>query len=300
MHCGGPLPSDFLPALPSQSTTISELRRGPTAINLSGQAPFSAAGLTGTVRSTIVLHIQQLRRTAIHMPRRVPLRDENRVITATYRIARLAGSVAVDVAGDPSTCAAFDACEVDGTLSVHPGAAHGRAYVLAYDSASTTAAVLRRSLGLARGRPARYASAAGLATWTSSGGTISAALNRAGIPACAATASISRAAINIAVKRERAIATFGDRDYATLPPEQDLLRTRCPGPDAADLASGKALATGSIPLRALGRRTVTFRLRQGAGTTANGYRWRTRPNLTIVLRRIRVTQQFVPSSDFET
>lgn len=301
-RCGGPLPSDFLPSVPTQRVALATLRRGATRIDLSGVAPFAAAGLAGTAASTIVLHVRRLRGGSRQgRPRPTPLSDENRVITVEYRVARVAGSVAVDVAGNPSTCAELDACGLRGTLTLRPGPARGDAYVIAYDSATTGGRRLRRSVGLAPGKPPPYAQVSGLAKWTSSAGTITAAIDRNGTQVCNDTAPIPVGAVELEVKAKRVTATFGGSGYAALTPSRDALRTRCQGPTAADvIAHNAGLATAQLPLAALRRRTLTVHLTTGAAVTAPGFTWRSRPDLTIVLRQTGVTERLVPSSAFQT
>ncbi len=299
-HCGGPLPADFLPSLPARAVPLSALRRGASTVDLSGVSTFAAGGLAGTARSSIVLHVRRLRSLTVHRkPRPTPMIDEDRVISVEYRVAKVAGTIAVRAAADPSTCAAFAACGLDGSLTVRPGPGQGTAYVIAYDVASTSGTRLRRAVGLASGKIPRYAQVSGLATWTSTTGTVSAAFERGGSPACRDVTPLPLSALELNVKGGRAIATFGGTDYADLAPIRDLLRTRCPGPLLSDLlAHNAALATSNTPISALGQRTLTLRLTHGTTVRAPGFTWRSLPALTIMLQRVRVTETLVPSSAF--
>jgi hypothetical protein len=71
----------------------------------------------------------------------------------------------------------------------------------------------------------------------------------------------------------------------------DPLRTRCPGPGAADAGAERGLARGTLPLRALAHRRVTLRLTRGGDFGADGYRGSTRADLTVVVRRTRIRHQ---------
>lgn len=300
-RCGGPLPADFLPALSGRRVSLAALRRGAMTINLSGVAPFAAGGLSGTARSTIVLRVGRLRGREVQTrPAPTRISDEDRVIIVQYQVAKVAGSVGVDVLSSPSSCAGFDVCGLGGTLTIGPGPAHGKAYVIAYDLASTSNERLRRSIGLAPGKIPAFAQVFGLATWASKTASISAALDRDGRPACRDSTPLPVGALEIDVHGKHVVAKFGASDLADVRPVRDLLRTRCPGPTLAASGSGSgALATTDVPVRTLGQRTLTLRLTRGITTTAPGFTWRSRPNLTIVLRRTRVTERLVPSSAFE-
>jgi hypothetical protein len=94
------------------------------------------------------------------------------------------------------------------------------------------------------------------------------------------------------VHGDRVTASYGGPE--SIP--SDPVRTRCPGPSAADIAGSSALARGTFPLAAFGRRRLTLRLTTGRRFSSEGYGGSTRPDLTIVLRRTRV-RQYVLSYD---
>jgi hypothetical protein len=81
---------------------------------------------------------------------------------------------------------------------------------------------------------------------------------------------------------------------ATYIPAGDGAHTRCPGPL---IDQSTTLATGSAPLRVLGRATATIPLTGGVALLDDGYDGRTVPNLklTITRTRIRTTFQSVPT-----
>jgi hypothetical protein len=287
-RCGGPLPADFLPDLPTRRVGLRALRRGPTRIEFAGSASFSAAGFAGTVRSTIALRVDRARvrvreprptprRPARRAPRRPPFRN----IAVEYRIARVTGSMPVDVAADRRICAPLDACGLSGRLTVTPGPARGEGYLYAYGRASRSA--LRRAVGLARGPIPRRTSVRGYVSWSRARGTVTAALERDGTPACRDSAPLSSGALELRVRRRQVTARFaGSGAFGS---GHELLQTRCPGPLLADLGGRTHLAVGRLPRRALMRKTLTLHLDQGVSVTASSYRLHSRPDLTVVLER---------------
>lgn len=300
-RCGGPLPADFLPHLPVRVISLQALRRAPTTVDLAGALPFAAAGLSGVVRSTLVLHLRRLKtgRVRTGAPR-LPLSELDRVITVGYRVLRVSGSVAVDVAGGAG-CGTPTLCGLSGTLQVRPGPVlGGRGYLLAYDSASTSSARLRRAVGLAPGRPPLGAQVYGVASWTRGGGSATGDLRRGGAELCRDRVPARAGAVELSVQGGRVTASFGSSDLAELQGQRELLRTRCPGPSVASQDSSVALASTSFPLRALRRRTLTLHLTRGGGVISSVLSWRSHPDLTVVLERTGISEGLVPSYDFQT
>jgi hypothetical protein len=79
------------------------------------------------------------------------------------------------------------------------------------------------------------------------------------------------------------------------------LRGACPGPFLGGLTYGATLATGSLPVSALGTRTVTLRLHAGRSLSDDGYTIRTSGTLTVTLRRGAITQRILEQpSPFQT
>ncbi|MDQ6744972.1 MAG: hypothetical protein M3Z27_02980 [Actinomycetota bacterium] len=299
--CGGPLPADFLPLLPVRVIPLQALRRAPATVDLSGTAPFAAGGLAGVVRSTLALHLRRLKTGRVRTgAARLPLAELNRVITVGYRVLRVSGSVAVDVTGGAG-CGTSTLCGLSGTLQLHPGPAAGHGYLLAYGSASDTSAVgLRRAVGLEAGRVPPYAQVFGLPSWTRGGGSLTADLRRGGAELCRDRVPARAGYVALSVRGQRVTASFGSPDFTELQGQRDLLRTRCPDPIVASQASNLSLASASVPLRALRRRILTLHLTRGAGLISSVLRWRSHPDLTIVLERTGISERLVPSSDFQS
>lgn len=292
-NCGGPLPADVLGGLPARTIGLRALRRGPVRVDLSGESRFAAGGLAGTVRSTIAVRVGksdvERRPRGLRPGPRGRDRPPVRSIAVEYRIERLAGSMPVAATARSHNCARVDACGLAGTVAVTPGPARGEGYVVAYGRVPRAA--LRRAVGLAPGPIPRKVSAYGYVAWTRGRGTVTAALDRDGIPACQDTAPLSSGLLELRVRDRRVTARIGGSAGFLGP---DILRTRCPGPLLADLKPKTELATGHIPLRALARRRVTLRLDRGTTSAARGYRLRSSPDLTVVLERERVEHSSLP------
>lgn len=199
----------------------------------------------------------------------------------------MTGSLPVEVAAEPRTCAALDACGLAGTITVTPGPARGEAYVFA--AGRLPRAALRRAVGLAPGPPPRKVGMYGYLSWTRARGTVTAALERDGTPACRDTTRITEGLIDLRVRGSRVTARFAGGDEPLGGAE--VLRTRCPGPLLSELGRGTRLAVGRIPRRALGRRRLALHLDQGATALTPGYRLRSRPDLRIVLEREKVEER---------
>ena len=290
--CGGPLPADALRGLPTRTVSLRALRTRSTTIDLSGSAPFAAGGLAGRVESTMLIRLTKARVRRVQLRRAAPgpsSRPPFRSLAVEYRLARVSGSLPVDVVGDPRTCAPLDSCGLDGTLTVTPSPAGGEAYIFGYGRLSTAA--LRRAVGLAGGPIPRKASVYGYLSWTRARGAVTATLNRDGVPACRDTRPLTSAVIDLRARGRRVSARLagGPEGFGG----EDVLRTRCPGPLLADLGRGTRLAVGRIPLRAFGRRRFTLRLDGGVRAVTTGYRLRSRPDLTLVLEREKVEERLL-------
>jgi hypothetical protein len=203
-------------------------------------------------------------------------------VNVEYRVMGVTGSVPVDVVADPRTCAPLDACGLSGSLSLTPGPAEGEAYLFVYGRSPRP--VLKRVLGLAPGPIPRKARAYGYVQLEKATGTVAAALDRDGAPACRDSAPVQAGALELRVRRRQVTAVLSA--YSGLG-EADPLRTRCPGPLLGDFGRATRLATGRIPLRAFGRRRLMLHLDNGTSATTPGFQVRSRPQLRIELVRER-------------
>jgi hypothetical protein len=304
-RCAGPTVADVRDVLPRRTISERALRRGHMRVDYSADGPFSAGGLAGTVHSDLVLHLgrtQDLLRQ--ESPVQGPTRKEHlRTIDVTYRIERVSGQVVTEVRGlaDPDLCGPLDACGLMGTVTTAPSASSGTVDVSALASASTSRAELRRAVGLKSGRRPRGVERYGIGFWEHDAGTTTAALARDGDAeaGCSDAEPLgSYGAFVLSFHGGRVEARYGDGLNSSI---EDPLRGRCPGPTLTDVTGSGALATGTVPLRDLGRRHLTLRLRTGRSYSTDGYSGVTRPDVTIVLRRVRVheyTQSFDVPEDF--
>lgn len=290
-RCAGPQPGDIRSALPVRRLRRAALRRPGTRIDLSSDAPFSAGGLSGRVRSTVVLELGRARAERPSDPRRPPARSRRRALIVRYAVERVTGSVRSDLAAvaDPRRCDPLDACGLAGSLTRVLDGGRGQATLFASARRSTTSRrELRATLGLAPGPAARVQSG-GFGSWRTPAGALVTELGRPdGTPPCRDRVSQSRADMQLEVVNGRLTASlpgFGDLESG------GGARTRCPGGEAAE-GGPQTVAAGSVPLRALRRRRVTIRLTRGGSGVAQPFRVTTRPDVTIVLRRTRIAERF--------
>jgi hypothetical protein len=285
-RCGGPLPADWLAGLPTRDVGLRALLRGPAKIDLSGSSDFAAAGLAGTAVSTIEISVGEMRARRARVRRPRPQRPDRRrppvrTVQVEYRVAEVSGSAPVEVQSDPRTCAPLDACGLTGSVTVTPGPAEGEAYLYAFGRMPK--ADLRRALGLAPGPRPRGVRIYGYLELEKGAGSVVAALERDGAPACRDTAPFRRHTLGLQVRDGRVTATFGAGEQFGF----DLLGTRCPGPLSSELGRRGNLATGSVPLSAFSRERLTLALDQGTSRTTTGFQVRSRPDLKIELERER-------------
>lgn len=288
-RCAGPMATDLVGLLPTRSLTQRQLRRGHRTLDFSAERSFAGHGLAGTLRSRVKLRIG----SAQHMSAR-DLQGgaeppgptiRRRRLDIEYSVESVSGHVATSIAGlaDPDLCGPLDACGLLGTVTTLPRSASGRAFVVADAPIRRSPHDLRQALGLAAGTPPRGVSAYGGGIWQERG-NVTSSLMRAGAAACDDTVALtSERSFSLTFTRHGVRADYGER-YGG----QDPLRTRCPGPTISDAAHDRPLASGTFPLRAFGPRRVTLRLTRGGGFSSDGYSGATRPDLTVVLRRVRV------------
>jgi hypothetical protein len=210
-----------------------------------------------------------------------------RAIDVAYRVQRVSGRVVTSVGGvaDPDLCGPLDACGVLGAVTLAPAASSGSASLTASASTRRTRKDLRRALGLAAGPWPRGVTRYGSAFWERDRGSVTAELSRDGAPACSDSDRIAGGgAVSLEFLGSRVRASYGGDSFGGT----DLLRTRCPGPAISDTSG--PLASGTFPLSVFRRRRVTLRLTGGRGFSGVGYSGRSRPDVTVVLRRTRIRE----------
>jgi hypothetical protein len=289
-RCAGPTAPDLATLVPTRLLTQRQLRHGHRVLDFSTERPFSGHGFAGTLRSSVKLHIGRAEHLGASSLQGVPEPPgrtvRRRRLEVAYRIERVSGQVATSISGlaDPDLCGPLDSCGLLGTMTTAPHASSGQAFIQATAPIRRSRHDLRQALGLAPGTPPRGISTSGGGFWGQAG-TVTSSLSRAGTPACDdAVALRGGDSVSIAFTRHGARVAYGEGFGG-----QDLLRTRCPGPTTGDVTRYRPLATGTVPLRAFSARRVTLRLTTGGGFSSDGYRGSTRPDLTVVLRRVRVS-----------
>jgi hypothetical protein len=285
-RCAGPLDADVAGALPTQTLGLSQIIQGGARIDLTGSGRFTAHGLTGTVRSTIVLMLGRPHRSSGSGSSSLPPGvKRSRLAEVNYRVTHLTGNTiaAVRSSAVAAVCGPFDACGLNGVLDVVPGTTSGGSVYL------TAIAPLRRpnrdllaALGAASGGNPSGISVEGAGD-ASVLGEVTADLTQGN--ACRDEARLHRAGIQL---RRRA-----DRLEISVSPAVsqagDPLRTRCPGPELGS----HQLASASVPLNVLRHPSFTVTL-HGGSFSDGPYRVTTRSSLTITLRRAGVKTQIVP------
>jgi hypothetical protein len=280
-RCAGPLAVDVAAALPTASISLRRIAHGGAVLDLRGTHPFAAHGLSGVVRSTVVLRLGRARATHPSSP--VPSAPGHgqriRAITVSYRVERLRGSAVADVRTltDPGQCGPFDACGLSGALTVAPASAHGGSVSLfAEASAARPRRDLLAAVGLStHGNPARIGVAG--SGEQSLHGTVAADLNQGG--ECRDQTRLSAASVQLQSHAGRLLISLSPVSTSGTDP----LRTRCPGPELGQ----HALTSATLPRSALRRQVVTVAL--GGNAFGDGpYRVRTHSTMIITLRRVRV------------
>jgi hypothetical protein len=296
-RCAGPTAADIRPSLPRRIVAEKALRQGGFRVDLSGDQPLSAPGLTGTVHSTVVLHVGRTHDLLADDSDAPPATHNlrRRAIRVIYRIESVSGQVVTSLHGldDPDLCGPLDACGLMGSVTTVPDVRSGRVVLSAIAPLRRSRLDLRRAVGLAPGGAPRGVDAFANGFWSHDRGTVTSALERAGAAGgCSdSVAAANAGGLSLDIAGKRVKAGFGNPLYAA----SDMLRTRCAGPGLADVAGSGSLATTTFPLTRFARRRLTLHLTTGRAWSAEGYRGTTDPDVSVVLRRIRV-RQYVEST----
>jgi hypothetical protein len=288
-HCAGPMAADIAALLPVRRIGEHALVHGQRELDYSADKPFSAHGLAGTVHSNVRIqvlrgHVSPVDTGTARRPRTV----RKRAIEVSYRVQRVSGQIGLRLSGlaDPDLCGPFDSCGIGGSVTTSLASSSGSASLAAYAPIRRRRIELRRALGLARGRPPRGVDTNGYISWDRDAGTVTSELTRDGAPACTDSIPVAGGgAVYLEFSRGRVRASYISGGGLS---GFDALRTRCPGPGAADAPD--TLATGTFPLSALRHRRVTLQLKGGSRVTSDGYSSHLSPDVTIVLRRTRIRE----------
>jgi hypothetical protein len=278
-RCAAPLVGDFAHALVSRSLNLRAVSRGHVTISLASSGPFAGGGFAGTVSSTVRLSLGRpstQRPTPSGRPKGPTVRI--RSVDVRYR-ATIAGRLPAEVRGDPSSCSLLGSCGANGSFELRPRAMSGVLDVSAFTRARRPLRDVLTALGLRTGGNPRGISTFGSALLNGPG-SFDADFAQ-GAVTCHDSVPTGPAAVTLQIEGRSLAATFA--------PTGGAMHTRCPGPL---IDQSTALASGSVPVRLLGRRTATIPLTTGVDLLDDGYHGRTVPNLTLTITRTRIKTTF--------
>lgn len=259
-RCAGPLWADLRYVLPRPRLDLAAFRRRGGVADLRADQTFSAGGLRGTVRSSLVARMTRPRRQ--REDGGSVTREEGAAFRTTgWRVERVTGSVRLDVRGPEaaSRCEPLDACGLTATMTITPRAGEGDVTTFATD------------------RPVDGVRFGGAGGWRDPG-TVLTTLTRPDAPEpCSDQAPLHSALLMLDESRGRVRAS-----YDPFPG----VRTRCGGPTFGPSQAGTARGTAARR-DVLRSRRVTLRLTRGSFRIVSGFRVATHPDLTIELVRRR-------------
>jgi hypothetical protein len=259
-------------------------------LDLSGRAGFVSGRYSGTVVSTVKLHVQARESGGGFISGPPPRNGRGRLVRvvhvhAGYRITGLTGKLAATFAGlSPPLCPNLDDCGVTGTASWAVLSAGGGFSIDGYAAARPTDHGLRGALAALR--RAGYFSAYG--TLRHALGTTAAAVSRPDGGECHDTATVAARYLSANESRHGSVPlVLGGYES-----DRELLRTGCPGPPSADVLGSDTPASGRLRASLIARRRVELPL-TGAGRfrdAAYSGAWRSR--FTLGLRRTAVSVSY--------
>ena len=291
-RCAGPRAADVLGAIGTKRVSRASVAAG-RSVSFAGDAPFTAPGLSGRVRSSVRVVLARATRQVIR--RRAPRRSSRprrapttRRVNVPLRLLRVEGEATLDFAGDPTTCRRLDACAVAGTTTIRPRPPATRASLFLSVRSRSRAAALA-TVGLGKARPAPVAFGGGGGAWATDRGTAATTLTRAGIASCSSSGD-PLAGGSLELRVDRASRRLSLRLYGV-----GVGVSRCAGPLLTDLQTSDrfqggspVLASASVPLTVLRRPRQTIVLSTGGALSGPGYLGRVRSTLTVVLERGRI------------
>lgn len=293
-RCAGPDLAKLLSRVSSANASVARLKRGQTTLDLSARVPFRSGHFAGRIVSTLRLHVGELHGERViddgPPPHRGTIRRRRAVdLHSVYSVTALAGTLTTSFHGlEAPLCDAVDACGVSGVESWAILSRGGTVVVDANALAKPSDHGLRGLLTGVR-RRGSGGSVEVEADLRHEVGTTSARVDRAGAVSCHDSQSALPPQLYAPGGRTGSLVQLGEPSFDGSGP--DLLRTGCPGPTQADVVGRHALATGRLPLGALGKRQIVLRLRGGAHFDDGAYAGAWRGAFTLRLRRVK--QQLV-------
>jgi hypothetical protein len=299
-RCAGPDLAGVLSRLPERRVSVSRLGYGRTTIDLSARVPFSRGRFSGTLVSTLRLHVGRPRSTrAFDDVSSPPGSHRGRLkrvvdVHAVYRVTGFAGKLTASSHGLAAPlCTAVDSCGVSGSANWAIRSGAGAVVIDASALARRSDHGLRGALAAIRRRGSGGFVEVGT-DLRQAVGTTNASVTRAGAAPCADTKSTPAPYLSSRQSRTAISLALGDPgDYVDGP---DVLRTGCPGPTQSGVFARRAIATGTAPLLALAQRRIDMQLRADGQFYDGGYAGVWRSRFRLGLRRVdeRVTYRLVP------
>jgi hypothetical protein len=275
-QCAGPLDSDLAAALPHRTVSLGTLLRGHARLDLSGSAPFTAGGFSGTVTSTLVLALGRPQ-TERKFPTPPVGSTPTRLTSVRYRITGVAGqaTAAFRASATTAACARVDACGAQGTIAIASDATSGAsARLTAISRKPRSQRDLLTALGVDTGGNPGGIAVVGGGELTRAG-TETSTLTEDGAT-CTDHVALGETGIVLRTRANRLIVT----EMPLSSQAADPLRSRCPGP-----ALGRhPLASASLPRGVLHRDRFTVKLHGESFSTAP-YQVTTHSTLTVTLQR---------------
>jgi hypothetical protein len=287
-RCAGPDVPAALERLPSRTVALASLRRGGLTVALPSRRTYGNGRFSGTVTSTLQLHVGRFVRARRSgplggPPRSVPRRPVRIArVVARYRVRGLTGKLTTSFGGlTAPLCASLDACGVSGVTSWAILSAGGSVVVDAEARARPGDRGLHGALTAIERGPA-VVSAFG--RFRHALGATSAEVSRPGASACRDSQTVSAPGIGFVIGHGRVPLELGGDDG--LPADGDLTRTGCPGPPQYDVLGRRGIAAATLPMSALRARRLEVPLRGEGRFRDPAYAGTRQARFTLALRRV--------------
>jgi hypothetical protein len=278
--CGGPLSGSLAQVLRPVTVSAADLRRGRFDVDLRASGPFADGPLKGTVESTVVAHIgraQRERQQPEPMPRRP--RPLYRNLSVRYRIERVSGQIAASFRPG-ELCDELASCGGTAGWSLQV-AGRGSVYLQASAPATRSESDLRAATGLRPSGDPRGIQVFGGGEWTGNT-SFTATATVPGEEPCTDSRRIGGSGLRL--------EPSGSFIEITALGGLGMTRTSCPGPAMSDDPTNPSvIASGRVPLAAFAHDRVRVALSRGTPIESDGWTGATKPDLTFVLKRVRVS-----------
>jgi hypothetical protein len=278
-RCAGPLDGDLQSVSPAATVSLRKLERGGVSIDLTGTRPFAAHGFAGTVTSTVVLKLGAGHSSPSNPSFPAGIKTARiRTVIEKLKLEKISGDFGAALSGsaDPVVCRLLDSCGLTGTLSLASVPREVSASAIAMGPASHPYGEFLTALGL---RPGPRPSGISVLVSVSWGADVTSTVQQAGVT-CTDTAPGGGIAVALAEPAHGGTLVGSSASAGSW-------RTRCPGPSLANAAT---LLSASVPAGALRDPRLRIVLRARSGVGDDGYVISPHGNLSLVLRRGRISQ----------